>query len=64
MDAALATLLARAAFIHHDNLLGMYQPQVACIMLECSLASYSPGLHHDDQGHNALKQYAAIKGLT
>ena len=67
MNAALATLLTRAAFMHYADPLGVYQPCMIGIMHECStgeLLARAACMHHDDKGHGTLKHYAALKGLT
>ena len=43
-----------AALKHHDDHMGRHDGE---------LLSRSTFMHHDDQGHNRLKQYAAIKEL-
>ena len=48
MDA-LGSLLTRAAFIHHTDPSGVYQPHRVGMMLamNAALVSYLPGLHFD-----------------
>ena len=46
---------------------GVYQPRTVSIMHEwhtyqCRLAR-AASMHRDDNGHNVLKSYAALKGL-
>ena len=51
MDAALVSLLARAAFMHHDDPSGMYQSPRVGMMLECStgeLLARATIMHHAD----------------
>ena len=52
--------------MHHADPSGVCQCRVG-MMLECStgeLLARGAFLHHDDQGHNALMHYAALKGLN
>ena len=51
--------------MHHADPLGVYQTQSAGTILECStgeLITRATFTHHDNQGHTALKHYAALKG--
>ena len=66
MNAALASILVRAAFIHHADPPGVYQPHGVSIVLECStseLLARAAFKHYADQGHTALKYYAVLKGV-
>ena len=50
----------------HAEPTGVYQPRRVGMMHECStgkLLARAAFMHHDDKWHNALKQYAALKGL-
>ena len=60
-----AKSIAGAAFVHHADPSGVSQPRrVGMIMMNAALVSYLPRLHafmhHDDQWHDALMQYAAL----
>ena len=62
--AALVGPLTRAAFMHHADPEGVYQPHRVGMMHDCSngeLLARAAFMHHDD--HRALKPYAALKGL-
>ena len=66
MTAALASLLARAAFLHHADPSGLGQSRRVIMMLECScgeLLTRAAFIHYDNKGLNSLKHYAALKGL-
>ena len=55
MNAALVSLLARAAFMmRHANPLGVYQPGMVDIMLECGtgeLLTRAACMHRDNKEH-------------
>ena len=45
----------------------VYQPHSVGMMHEystCELLARAAVIHHDDEGHNALKHYAALTGLS
>ena len=66
MNAPLASLLIRAAFMHHADLFGVYQTHKIGMMLECStgeLLSSAAFMYHDDKGYHALKHFAGLRGL-
>ena len=66
MNAALTSLLGRAAFMHHAYALGVYHPHTVGMILEYStgeLLARAVFMHHDDKGHSTLKHYATLKGL-
>ena len=55
-----------ALVVHHDDSSGAFQPRRVGMMLECStgeLLTRAAFMHYGDQEHNALKHYAALKGL-
>ena len=59
--------LTGAALVHHADPWGVSQPHKVSMMLECStgeLLIRSAFMHHDDQGHDALRHDAVLKGLT
>ena len=67
MNAALASLLARAAFVHHDDSLGVYQPHRVGMVVECrtgDLHARAAFKHHDDKGHDALMNYMGFKRVS
>ena len=59
---ALVSLPVRAAFMHHAEPSGMNQPHRIGTIHECSpgeLLARAAFMHHDHEGHNVLKHYAA-----
>ena len=53
--------------MHHTDHSGLSQPPKVGMMLQCSpgeLLTRAAFMHHDDQGHGALINYAVIKGLN
>ena len=53
--------------MHHADPKGLMHFCKVDMMCECSTGELLAGaafMHHDDQGHDALKQYAALKWLT
>ena len=52
---------------HHADPSGVYdEPRRVGIMLECStgeLLARAAFMHHDDQGHDALRYHSVLKGL-
>ena len=51
------------ACMHHADPSGVYEPRMVGIMLEYStdeLLTRAALMHHDDKGHNAIKQYAPL----
>ena len=58
--------LAGAALVHHADHSGVSQPHNVDMMHECStgeLLSRAAFMHHDDQGHDALKHHVVLKEL-
>ena len=53
--------------MHHADPSGVSQPSRFGMMLECSngkLLARAAFMHHDDQGHDALRHDAVFKGVT
>ena len=53
--------------MHHAHPSGVSQTRIVGVMLECStgkVLTRAAFTHHDDQGHDALMHYAAVKGIT
>ena len=66
MNAVMASLLARAAFMHHANPAGMYQPDSGIVTHECSTDELLTGaafMHLTDKGRSTLKHSAVLTGL-
>ena len=69
MNAALASLLARAAFMHCADPTGeVYQPRTVCIntpvwLTLASRHARAAFKHHATNGHSALKHNASLKEL-
>ena len=67
MNAALVSQLASAAFKHYADPMGLLHSHMVSMMHEYSfgelLARAVLPMHHSDQGHNTLMQYATFKGL-
>ena len=60
-------LLARAALVHHASPMVASQPSRVSMLLECStgvLLARAACMHHDGQGHDALRHDAVLKGLN
>ena len=58
--------LARAAFMHHADPSGVYQPRRFNMMHGCSpdeLFAKAAAMYHNDRRHSALKHYAALTWL-
>ena len=56
----------RAALVHHADHSGVSQTCRVGMMCECStgeLLASAEFMHHDHQGHDALKHFAVHKGL-
>ena len=65
MDAALASLLAKAAFMHDADPSGIYRPHSVGMMHECipgELLASATFMHQDDKGYNTLNLPVALKG--
>ena len=55
-----------AALVHHADPTGVSQSRRVVMMLECStgeLLARAAFMHHADQGHDALRYHAVLKGL-
>ena len=66
VNAALVSLLARSAFMHHTDPSRKYQPCRVSMMRKCStsvLVTRSTLTHHDNKGHDGLQHTDALKGL-
>ena len=66
MNTTLVSLLALAAFVHHADPLGVYQPHRVGMILECStyeLLTRAAFMHHGDKRHNALRGLELILSL-
>ena len=66
MNIALVSLLARTSLMHHADPSVVYQPPNSNMMLESNigeLLTRAELMHHDDQEHDTLKHYEALKGL-
>ena len=53
--------------MRHADSSGVYQSCMVGMMHECSIGELLTGaafMHHNDKGHDALKHYAALKGLS
>ena len=60
-------LLARAAFKHHSDPMGLIHSGIVGMMHGCKSDKFltrAVFMHHDDKGHSTLEQYAALKGST
>ena len=67
INAALMRLFTRAAFKHHADPMGVRQPPVIRMMVECSTGELLPRvtfMYHDDKEHSELKHSAAFKPLS
>ena len=57
--------------MHHADPSDVTQPHRVSMMLECSIGELLAGkllaraafMHHEDQGHDALRHHTALKGL-
>ena len=52
--------------MHHADPLGVSQPRRVGMVLECStgeLLASAAFVHHDDQGYDAFRHHAVLKGL-
>ena len=66
MNVSLGSLLAGAAFRHHEDTTGVYQPCSVDMMLECSPDrpfARAVFKDSDDKGNTTLKDYAIVKGF-